>query len=778
MDEGKIRVAIVGTGMAGLVTAHLLAQDTRQRYHLTIFEKVARPSCRVTVSLSLDSASVTLRDDNTGALERVDLPMRAIAGGYYNNTRRMYDYLGIRYHAQRFLFAFSESKRSGREDEDPKALSRPYFIHASNLHQLPPRPSGMSIAEHVLRIAFVLLCYAWLSFCCFFIAPHDEESFGDYIRRTWLPSSFARHYALPLMASVSTCPHEELLRFPASDIVNYKRLSHGSEHYVVVDGVRSVQSKLAGGLNPRTHAQVVRVTPSGSKVKVSWRSTLDGKSGLVTETFDRVVLAISPDVVGRIFEPLRETMTKVPTIPVVNTILQRTGERGTLSKVESEDQSTTGNLAPAQTQLITLNSMHGLTAQTEALHLVDCGAVAATCPFDTADTTQILHRWDFPRVLRTTESKRVVNELFSKPAKVAGADDKAQWTSGQDNVWLVGGWCWDGMVLLEGCVTSAMHASIRTGESIYGLEHGKLNLALPPPSMWMNMGFWRDVDADDFTGACRALLHAVLEQAGLLDALHDRVSYLQSGKQQRILRGSLQSISVLDVGFGCGDQTLSLASLAEQRKLQYLGITLNSSQCVYAQRRLSSRPKTEMSSQHDISLFLGDAANPDSWTPSSSPTLKNKTQQQPEPASATVLLALDTLYHFSPSRHPILAYSAKTLRADLAAFDILLSDNATAWQALKLRALGRLSGCPWNAFLTEHEYRTMLVAAGYAAEDIVIQDITEHVFGPLSEFMREQQVRLENIGLKMGSLRVAGSLFAWWARSRVVRGVIVTAKAS
>lgn len=42
MDEIKIRVAIVGTGMAGLVTAHLLAQDPRQRYQITIFEKVSR----------------------------------------------------------------------------------------------------------------------------------------------------------------------------------------------------------------------------------------------------------------------------------------------------------------------------------------------------------------------------------------------------------------------------------------------------------------------------------------------------------------------------------------------------------------------------------------------------------------------------------------------------------------------------------------------------------------------------------------------------------------
>ncbi|KAJ1328027.1 cyclopropane-fatty-acyl-phospholipid synthase [Microdochium nivale] len=346
------------------------------------------------------------------------------------------------------------------------------------------------------------------------------------------------------------------------------------------------------------------------------------------------------------------------------------------------------------------------------------------------------------------------------------------------------------------------NASIRTGEAIYGLEHGKLNLTLPPASMWMNMGFWQDVESDDFVGACRALLHAVLKQAGLLEPATEKVD--------ATLRKDLKNISVMDVGFGCGDQTLSIADLAgEQQDLRYLGITLNSSQCTYAQRRLSLWKKNRQTpSRHDISLFLGDAANPDSWASSclekaaaiissSTSSERNKPpspdanqahefdkahqqqqELQPETTSATVLLALDTLYHFSPSRQPLLTYAARTLRADLAAFDILLSDDATAWQTLRLRAVGVLSGCPWNAFLTEREYRSMLAAAGYAAGGIVVQDVTEHVFGPLSQFMAEHEGRLEGVGLKMGSLRVAGTLFGWWARSKVVRGVIVTARAS
>lgn len=38
--EKQIRIAIVGSGMAGLVTAYLLNKDTEKRYSVTIFEEV------------------------------------------------------------------------------------------------------------------------------------------------------------------------------------------------------------------------------------------------------------------------------------------------------------------------------------------------------------------------------------------------------------------------------------------------------------------------------------------------------------------------------------------------------------------------------------------------------------------------------------------------------------------------------------------------------------------------------------------------------------------
>lgn len=39
--ERKTRVAIIGTGLAGLTTAYLLHHDAQKRYEVTLFEQVS-----------------------------------------------------------------------------------------------------------------------------------------------------------------------------------------------------------------------------------------------------------------------------------------------------------------------------------------------------------------------------------------------------------------------------------------------------------------------------------------------------------------------------------------------------------------------------------------------------------------------------------------------------------------------------------------------------------------------------------------------------------------
>lgn len=277
-------------------------------------------------------------------------------------------------------------------------------------------------------------------------------------------------------------------------------------------------------------------------------------------------------------------------------------------------------------------------------------------------------------------------------------------------------------------------------------------------------------DTTDFPTACRALLLKVLTTADLLDG-----SVVDDSIKLR------SDVHILDVGFGCGDQTSSLVRLAREVKFQYVGVTLNRVQWQFAQNRLTTSKQCDA---HDVKIFCADAAKPESWdvglsTAAQAMAAQRKTDMDGKETGkipAVWVLALDTLYHFSPSRAPIFTLAARELGASFMAFDIIRSDSATFLQIMLLKLAALVSGCPSNAFVTEKEYRDMLGQAGYDADGVEILDITPHVFQPLARFMKRRETDLGAIGLKMGALKAAGGLFGWWARTGVVKGVVVIAR--
>ena len=137
---------------------------------------------------------------------------------------------------------------------------------------------------------------------------------------------------------------------------------------------------------------------------------------------------------------------------------------------------------------------------------------------------------------------------------------------------------------------------------------------------------------------------------------------------------------------------------------------------------------------------------------------------------------MDTAYHFSPSRWPIIEHAYSELEANYMGFDLCLSPTATWTQKTMLRLLTALMGAPWANFSTPQEYRSKLEHVGYKSEAIPITDISEHVFAPLALFLTEQDSRLKMVGLGIGRFGVAKTMFSWWGRTGVMRGVIVVAK--
>ncbi|KAL4937067.1 hypothetical protein BDV06DRAFT_203710 [Aspergillus oleicola] len=567
----KETVAIIGSGMAGLATAHLLsiAKDEKGRtrfdvevlemqdglsldsasYTLPVAESVTengrlnpRPSSKLSSVSTLVSSSGekhgTEKDSANGDIgeeraqgPRVDLPMRAFAAGYYDNLRQMYTYLGVRFAEPRFVYSLSRLPSSGLKDgnaigkREGGSWSGAYFIHSSNNHILPPiRPPGVGLLAYVVEIAYLLFWYAWFTTACFFIPPltlstsspkptkastGTGETLSSYLTRTFIPSYYIQTYFLPLMSSITTCTHEELLSFPASDIIGYAVQTFRKPHYTVTGGVKEAEGRLASQLKVRFRTRVENVQSlEGGRVRVSWTEMKKAQGEKQEQEvfergekeYDRVIIAVTPDVLGKIFPPLSKQMQAIPTTyvsTIVHTDFDRV--RGVSTSIKNEkrlrkrniktflDTPSSSNPTFHAVPLDTtppLTAMHMLThtsrsgTRTESIHEHPANVLVSTYAMDGISEEKILHSVRFTRVLRTSRSRDVVNEIFERSAhnsfsKVSGEKRKSLcrenesekervsqgWKNGDGHVYIVGGWCWDGMVLLEGCIISAMRVA-------------------------------------------------------------------------------------------------------------------------------------------------------------------------------------------------------------------------------------------------------------------------------------------------------------------------------
>lgn len=278
-----------------------------------------------------------------------------------------------------------------------------------------------------------------------------------------------------------------------------------------------------------------------------------------------------------------------------------------------------------------------------------------------------------------------------------------------------------------------------------------------------------------FDEACAALLREILVTAGIVDGPSSATS------NPKIKLGKPKSLAVLDVGFGCGDQIWELSRLVGLdgwNDVGYVGLTLNKSQLQAASRRLDREladvESKEKRNTQSFRVFGANAASPASWSLEVQEAVRSlgdeKFQQR-------WLLALDCLYHFSPSRESVLRLAAQSVGANFMAFDLMLNRSVPLHRILIARVVGVLMGCPWRAFLTEPEYVKQLVACGYERQSVVIRDVSDNVFPGLVEYLRRQDEALSDYGISLGGgFRLARGVFGWFGRTGVIKGTIVVAR--
>ncbi|GAA5943168.1 uncharacterized protein JCM15063_005223 [Sporobolomyces koalae] len=130
-ERRRTRVAVIGSGLAGLTAAHLLSVVPPQgALSVHVFDKGDE--------LGMDSASISIKDE-TGSY-RVDVPMRSINSGSHRRVKRLYEYLKVPLVKSDFSYSFSRIRPSSVLPQNPRSPTQSISSvdHSRSSTPLPP----------------------------------------------------------------------------------------------------------------------------------------------------------------------------------------------------------------------------------------------------------------------------------------------------------------------------------------------------------------------------------------------------------------------------------------------------------------------------------------------------------------------------------------------------------------------------------------------------------------------------------------------------------------
>lgn len=274
------RVAVVGSGISGLATAHELARDA----HVTLFEAGSHFGGHThTVDVTLPGASGPVTHG-------VDTGFLVYNHRTYPNLVRLFERLGVETAASEM--SFSVQVRAGaRGDALEWSGNNLNTVFAQRSNLLRPRFLGM--LRDILRFNRLCTALATRSADTELAQPIaeflDEHGFGPAFR-DW--------YFLPMIGCIWSCPTDQMLRFPIGTMIRFCH-NHGliqvadrPQWHTVRGGAKHYVNKLLAGIADarlNTPVRGLRRLPAHEGHGVMLAT--DGGS----ERFDDVVLACHSD---------------------------------------------------------------------------------------------------------------------------------------------------------------------------------------------------------------------------------------------------------------------------------------------------------------------------------------------------------------------------------------------------------------------------------------------------------------------------------------------------
>jgi len=262
-------IAVIGSGIAGLTSAYLLAK----KHRVTVFEKEAK----------IGGHTATVDVEVAGQSYAIDTGFIVFNDKTYPNFLALLAEIGVGRQETEMSFSV-KNLDTGLEYNGHNLNS--LFAQRRNLLN----PKFWRLIGEILR--FNRLCKSFAAD----ITTRQDSTLGEFLHQHQFSHYFASHYILPMGAAIWSCSMQEMTEFPLQFFIRFFN-NHGllnvtdrPQWYVIPGGSRSYLTPLSRSFASNIHlnSAITQIRREADQVQL-WFA--DGR----VQQFDEVVLACHSD---------------------------------------------------------------------------------------------------------------------------------------------------------------------------------------------------------------------------------------------------------------------------------------------------------------------------------------------------------------------------------------------------------------------------------------------------------------------------------------------------